>query len=200
MTDTLELDLHDPETVGFRLHRLGSTTGAPSTTAWSLELDGANGLVTGDIGSGKSTLSTRSPSVGPAGEDLLQQGSRRRTSGTHGCLYVLGHYKSGTRTVAEVPNRSPCGEQPTTACSSRTSPIPHSEERLPWCAGVLVPDRSGTPARMYAVGRSAGCRSPRTSAMSATTWRTQRRRLRNEGSHCTTATASTLRTSAAGWG
>ena len=55
---TLELDFIADDTLsGFRLKRLEVFNwGTFDGRVWALQLDGKNGLLTGDIGSGKSTL------------------------------------------------------------------------------------------------------------------------------------------------
>src|SRR5579872_1660484 len=56
--NTMALDFNDDEScAGFRLHRLEILNwGTFSKHVWSLPLDGHHSLLTGDIGSGKSTL------------------------------------------------------------------------------------------------------------------------------------------------
>jgi len=55
---TLGLDFIDDDTlVGFRLRRLEVYNwGTFDSRVWTLQADGKNALLTGDIGSGKSTL------------------------------------------------------------------------------------------------------------------------------------------------
>lgn len=82
--------------VGFRLQRLEVFNwGTFDQRVWSLELGGRNGLLTGDIGSGKSTLvdalttllvpAQRIAYNKAAGADARERSLRS---------YVLGHYKS----------------------------------------------------------------------------------------------------------
>ena len=94
---TLGLDfLADDMLVGFRLQRLEVLNwGTFDGKVWSLALDGRNGLLTGDIGSGKSTLvdavttllvpAHRIAYNKAAGADKQERSLRS---------YVLGHYKS----------------------------------------------------------------------------------------------------------
>ncbi|WP_045475823.1 ATP-binding protein [Serpentinimonas barnesii] len=94
---TLGLDFVDDESrVGFRLQRLEVLNwGTFDQRVWRYELDGRNGLLTGDIGSGKSTLvdAVTTLLVPPqrlaynkaAGADARERSLRS---------YVLGHYKS----------------------------------------------------------------------------------------------------------
>lgn len=93
----LELDfVADDTRVGFRLHRLEVLNwGTFDQRVWRYELDGRNGLLTGDIGSGKSTLvdaittllvpAHRVAYNKAAGADARERSLRS---------YVLGYYKS----------------------------------------------------------------------------------------------------------
>lgn len=92
-----QLDLMtDPRRVGFRLQRLELLNwGTFGERVWTLELDGRNNLVTGDIGSGKSTLvdavtTLLVPQRRAAYNKAAGAGVRERTLRS----YVLGHYKS----------------------------------------------------------------------------------------------------------
>ncbi len=94
---TLALDfVADDSRVGFRLQRLEVLNwGTFDKRVWRYELDGRNGLLTGDIGSGKSTLvdaittllvpAQRVAYNKAAGADARERSLRS---------YVLGHYKS----------------------------------------------------------------------------------------------------------
>ena len=94
---TLSLDfVADDSRVGFRLQRLEVLNwGTFDKRVWRHELDGRNGLLTGDIGSGKSTLvdaittllvpAHRVAYNKAAGADARERSLRS---------YVLGHYKS----------------------------------------------------------------------------------------------------------
>ena len=92
-----QLDLvTDPRRVGFRLQRLELLNwGTFGERVWTLDLDGRNNLVTGDIGSGKSTLvdavtTLLVPPRRAAYNKAAGAGVRERTLRS----YVLGHYKS----------------------------------------------------------------------------------------------------------
>lgn len=96
MSDLMELELFAPQEAGFRLDRFEVYNwGTFDGQVWSLDLGGRNALLTGDIGSGKSTLvdglttllvaPTRLSYNKAAGADARE---RSLTS------YVLGHYKS----------------------------------------------------------------------------------------------------------
>ena len=97
MTDTLSFDFMQDETrSGFRLQRLEVFNwGTFHGRAWSLQLDGHNALLTGDIGSGKSTLvDAVTTLLVPANKINYNKAAgadnKERTLRT----YVLGHYKS----------------------------------------------------------------------------------------------------------
>jgi len=86
-----------PDTLaGFRLKRLEVLNwGTFDGRVWVLELDGRNGLLTGDIGSGKSTLvdavtTLLVPAQRVAYNKAAGADARERTLRS----YVLGHYKS----------------------------------------------------------------------------------------------------------
>src|SRR5215216_6424695 len=99
MTETLtrETALEEPSILaGFRLQRLElHNWGTFDGRVWALRLDGANSLLTGDIGSGKSTVVDAITTLllpankisynKAAGADIRERSLRS---------YVLGHYKS----------------------------------------------------------------------------------------------------------
>ncbi len=88
--------LGDDTLAGFRLHRLEVLNwGTFGERVWTLRLDGKNGLLTGDIGSGKSTLvdavtTLLVPAHRVAYNKAAGADSKERTLRS----YVLGHYKS----------------------------------------------------------------------------------------------------------
>ena len=95
--EPLRLDFVADETrSGFRLQRLEVFNwGTFDGRVWTLVLDGRNHLLTGDIGSGKSTLvdavtTLLVPAHRAAYNRAAGAGSRERTLRS----YVLGHYKS----------------------------------------------------------------------------------------------------------
>jgi uncharacterized protein YPO0396 len=90
-----DLDDHD-SLVGFRLQRLEVLNwGTFDRRVWQLDLGGRNGLLTGDIGSGKSTLvdavtTLLLPAHRIAYNKAAGAGARERDLKS----YVLGYYKS----------------------------------------------------------------------------------------------------------
>ncbi|WP_438859835.1 ATP-binding protein [Achromobacter spanius] len=96
-TGTLGLDFVADDTLsGFRLMRLEVLNwGTFDGRVWTLNLGGRNGLLTGDIGSGKSTLvdaltTLLAPAHRIAYNKAAGAGAKERTLRS----YVLGHYKS----------------------------------------------------------------------------------------------------------
>jgi uncharacterized protein YPO0396 len=99
MSETLSLGLDfaaDDTLSGFRLQRLEVLNwGTFDGRVWTLQLDGRNSLLTGDIGSGKSTLvdavtTLLVPAQRIAYNKAAGADNRERTLRS----YVLGHYKS----------------------------------------------------------------------------------------------------------
>jgi uncharacterized protein YPO0396 len=97
MAEPLELEfIADDKLTGFRLRRLEVFNwGTFDGRIWTLRADGKNGLLTGDIGSGKSTLvdavtTLLVPSQRIAYNKAAGADSRERTLRS----YVLGYYKS----------------------------------------------------------------------------------------------------------
>lgn len=93
----LSLNFETDDTLsGFRLIRLEVFNwGTFDGRVWTLQLDGKNGLLTGDIGSGKSTLvdaitTLLVPANRVAYNKAAGADNRERTLRS----YVLGHYKS----------------------------------------------------------------------------------------------------------
>ncbi|MDD3761384.1 MAG: ATP-binding protein [Acidithiobacillus sp.] len=102
---SMELGLvADDALSGFRLSRLEVFNwGTFDGRVWTLQLDGKNGLLTGDIGSGKSTLvdaitTLLVPAHRIAYNKAAGADSRERTLRS----YVLGHYKSERNEVTGV--------------------------------------------------------------------------------------------------
>lgn len=96
MTADLELGLFDEQQTGFRLQRLQVYNwGTFHHRVWTLPMEGRNGLLTGDIGSGKSTLvdaitTLLVPPQHVSYNKAAGAQHRERTAAS----YVLGHYKA----------------------------------------------------------------------------------------------------------
>jgi uncharacterized protein YPO0396 len=94
---TLELDfVGDDALSGFRLMRLEVLNwGTFNGRVWTLQLDGKNGLLTGDIGSGKSTLvDAVTTLLVPANRIAYNKAAGADSKERSLRSYVLGHYKS----------------------------------------------------------------------------------------------------------
>ena len=94
---TLGLNFCADDTLsGFRLTRLEVFNwGTFDSRVWTLQLDGKNGLLTGDIGSGKSTLvDAITTLLVPANRIAYNKAAGADTKERTLRSYVLGHYKS----------------------------------------------------------------------------------------------------------
>ena len=108
---TLGLDFVADDTLsGFRLQRLEVFNwGTFDGRVWTLEVAGKNCLLTGDIGSGKSTLvdaitTLLVPSQRIAYNKAAGADNKERTLRS----YVLGHYKSERNEVSSCRRQRPC--------------------------------------------------------------------------------------------
>lgn len=86
----------DDSRVGFRLERLEVLNwGTFDKRVWRLQLDGRNGLLTGDIGSGKSTLvDALTTLLVPAHRVAYNKAAGAEAKERSLRSYVVGHYKS----------------------------------------------------------------------------------------------------------
>lgn len=94
---TLDLDFASDDTLsGFRLKRLEVYNwGTFDGRVWTLQLDGKNGLLTGDIGSGKSTLvDAITTLLAPANRIVYNKAAGADTKERTLRSYVLGFFKS----------------------------------------------------------------------------------------------------------
>lgn len=94
---TLGLDFAADDTLaGYRLQRLEVFNwGTFGDRVWTLNLDGQNGLLTGDIGSGKSTLvDAITTLLVPAHRVAYNKAAGAESKERSLRSYVLGHYKS----------------------------------------------------------------------------------------------------------
>ncbi len=96
-TRSMELEFAPDDTLaGFRLKRLEVFNwGTFDKRVWSVQLDGKNGLLTGDIGSGKSTLvDAVTTLLVPAHRVAYNKAAGADSKERSLRSYVLGHYKS----------------------------------------------------------------------------------------------------------
>lgn len=97
MTNALELDFSsDESSAGFRLERLEIFNwGTFNNQVWSFNLQGKNALLTGDIGSGKSTLvDAVTTLLVPAHRIAYNKAAGAENKERSLRSYVLGYYKS----------------------------------------------------------------------------------------------------------
>ena len=111
---------------GFRLARLELYNwGTFGGRVWSLALDGQNTLLTGDIGSGKSTIvdavtTLLLPAQRISYNKAAGADTRERTLRS----YVLGYYKTERNEVTGATRPVALRDGRRTACSSAYSPTP----------------------------------------------------------------------------
>ncbi len=96
MSDDIELDLFGEQPGGFRLRRFELRNwGTFDRQAWCVRLDGDNALLTGDIGSGKSTLvDGLTTLLVPPAKISYNKAAGAEFRERSVTSYVLGHYKS----------------------------------------------------------------------------------------------------------
>jgi hypothetical protein len=192
---TLALDfVADDARVGFRLQRLEVLNwGTFDKRVWRYELDGSNGLLTGDIGSGKSTLvdaittcwcrrsawpTTRPPAPmrasGPALlrarplQERAQRGHRQRPRRRAArCVELLGDPR-------RVPQRGlrPGGDAG---------------------AGVLAEGPQGQPARLFVAAERALCDRRRLQRLRQRHHHAAQEAARRGAARCSTASRPTAR-------
>ena len=149
-----ELDFSAHESLsGFRLLRLEVFNwGTFDKRVWTLELGGKNGLLTGDIGSGKSTLvdaittllvpAQRIAYNKAAGADARERSLRS---------YVLGHYKSERNEISG--NAKPVALRDQTNYSVILGVFHNAgfDQTVTLAQVFWIKDAGGQPERFYAV-------------------------------------------------
>ena len=142
---------------GFRLQRLEVLNwGTFDKKVWALELGGKNGLLTGDIGSGKSTLvdaittllvpAHRIAYNKAAGADARERSLRS---------YVLGHYKSERNEISG--NAKPVALRDQTNYSVILGVFHNSgfDQTVTLAQVFWIKDAGGQPERFYAVAEKS---------------------------------------------
>ncbi len=148
----VDFSSHDSLT-GFRLQRLEVLNwGTFDKKVWALELGGKNGLLTGDIGSGKSTLvdaittllvpAQRIAYNKAAGADARERSLRS---------YVLGHYKSERNEISG--NAKPVALRDQTNYSVILGVFHNAgfDQTVTLAQVFWIKDAGGQPERFYAV-------------------------------------------------
>ncbi len=154
MTEALEFGfISDDSLAGFRLQRLEVFNwGTFDDRVWTLRLDGRNGLLTGDIGSGKSTLVDAVTTLLVPGQRIAYNkaaGADNRERSLRS--YVLGFYKS-ERLESLGGGAKPVALRDNTAYSVILG-VFHNEgyDKTVTLAQVFwMKDPAGQPARIYA--------------------------------------------------
>ncbi|MCF8209356.1 MAG: ATP-dependent exonuclease SbcCD, C subunit-like protein [Rhodoferax sp.] len=158
---SLDLEGFEAETgtllTGFRLMRLEVFNwGTFDKRVWTLELDGRNALLTGDIGSGKSTLvdaittllvpAQRIAYNKAAGADIRERSLRS---------YVLGHYKSERNEVSG--NAKPVALRDASQYSVLLGVFHNAgfDQTVTLAQVFWLKDSFGQPDRFYAVAEKA---------------------------------------------
>ena len=153
-----ELDFAAHESLsGFRLQRLEVLNwGTFDKKVWTLELGGKNGLLTGDIGSGKSTLvdaittllvpAQRIAYNKAAGADARERSLRS---------YVLGHYKSERNEISG--NAKPVALRDQTNYSVILGVFHNAgfDQTVTLAQVFWIKDAGGQPERFYAVAEKS---------------------------------------------
>ncbi len=154
MSETLELEfIGDDRLAGFRLQRLEVFNwGTFDGRIWTLRLGGKNGLLTGDIGSGKSTLvdavtTLLVPSHRVAYNKAAGADSRERSLRS----YVLGFYKSERQET--LGNAKPVALRDINSYSVILGVFHNTgyDKTITLAQVFWMKEAGGQPARLYAV-------------------------------------------------
>ena len=202
MTDLLT-QAEQPATdnlAGFRLQRLEVLNwGTFDQRVWTLELDGRNGLLTGDIGSGKSTLvDALTTLLLPSNRISYNKAAGAETRERDLRSYVLGHYKSerneATGASRPVPLRGASSYSVILGVFANIG----TDQQVTLAQVFWPPPDGGQPERFFTV-------TERPLSITAdftdfgTDPRSLRKRLRGNGTDPTTTSPSTAVTTAALW-
>lgn len=153
MAETFELEFMADDTLaGFRLQRLEVFNwGTFDSKVWTLHLDGHNSLLTGDIGTGKSTLvdavtTLLVPSHRVAYNKAAGADSRERSLRS----YVLGYYKSERQ--ESLGSVKPVSLRDANSYSVILGVFHNAgyDKTVTLAQVFWVKDTSGQPARLYA--------------------------------------------------
>ncbi|MGE0304564.1 MAG: ATP-binding protein [Acidimicrobiia bacterium] len=157
MSDAPMLDFADGDSqAGFRLHRIEVLNwGTFNKRVWTLTLDGHDTLLTGDIGSGKSTLVD-------AVTTLLVPAHRvayNKAAGAEGRerslrSYVLGHYKSGRSETGIASKPVPLRDQSALSVILGVFRNVSTADTVTLAQVFWFKDATGQPERMF-VGAEA---------------------------------------------
>lgn len=155
---TLAVDfVADDHRVGFRLQRLEVLNwGTFDRRVWRYELNGRNGLLTGDIGSGKSTLvdalttllvpAQRVAYNKAAGADARERSLRS---------YVLGHYKSERSEVTGSARAVALRDASSYSVILGVFRNEGYDQAVTLAQVFWLKDQQGQPARLFVAGERA---------------------------------------------
>lgn len=139
----------DDRLSGFRLKRLEVLNwGTFDGRVWTLQLDGRNGLLTGDIGSGKSTLVDAITTL------LVQRSAYNRAAGADSKerslrSYVLGHYKSERNEVTGTAKPVSLRDQNTFTVILGVFHNAGYDQAISLAQVFWLKEAQGQPARMF---------------------------------------------------
>lgn len=149
---TLDIDFADDDALsGFRLHRLEVFNwGTFDGRVWVLSPDGKNALLTGDIGSGKSTLvdavtTLLVPAHRIAYNKAAGADSKERTLRS----YVLGHYKSERNEVSGITKPVALRDHNNYSVILRVFHNAGYDQTVTLAQVFWMKDMQGQPARFY---------------------------------------------------
>ena len=148
-----ELDFEqDDRLTGFRLHRIEVFNwGTFNRQVWTMDLNGKNALLTGEIGSGKSTLvdaltALLVPAQRAAFNKAAGADTRERTLRS----YVLGHYKSERSEVSGNPRPVALRDQNSYSVILASFHNAGYSQTITLAQVFWMKDMQGQPARFYA--------------------------------------------------
>src|SRR5438105_451214 len=152
MVEPSKLDfIADDRLTGFRLVRLEVFNwGTFGGKVWTLHLNGRNALLTGDIGSGKSTLvDAITTLVVPAHRIAYNKAAGADTRERTLRSYVLGYYKSERSEVTGVSKPVPLRDHNTYAVSLGVFRNRGYEQTVTLAQVFWITDRQAQPARLF---------------------------------------------------
>lgn len=160
MSDAQSLDLDfvaDESRVGFRLQRMEVLNwGTFDRRVWRYDLDGRNGLLTGDIGSGKSTLvDALTTLLVPANRAAYNKAAGAETRERTLRSYVLGHYKSERNEV--TGHAKPVALRDASSYTVVLGVFRNEgyDQSVTLAQVFWFKDPQGTPARLYVAAEQA---------------------------------------------
>jgi len=149
----LSLDFLDDDTLsGFRLHRLEVFNwGTFDGRVWTLNPDGKNALLTGDIGSGKSTLvDAVTTLLVPAHRIAYNKAAGADSKERSLRSYVLGHYKSERNEISGTAKPVALRDQNNYSVILGVFHNAGYDQTVTLAQVFWIKDAQGQPARFFA--------------------------------------------------